>query len=202
MKRKIAWEKWKNPFKDNIQQEGMMYEEYSDDNYIIEEPQKIKSTPFGVINSIANQFADKSFDFWILHTNFNITPKIAEQIEAIDGIETIEVYTRYRLRIGIPNSGLFCSEKIKEKIENTLCGLSDEKIAETFVGVDKGVFDRVIDKCKKLNEKFENWSLWMLPNGNIEAIGSDEYDDLYKKKVEVFIFGHQMIGGRVITSSD
>jgi hypothetical protein len=43
----------------------------------------------------------KIFKFWIGHTNFNITPNIANIIEQVEGIEILDIFTRYRFRIAV-----------------------------------------------------------------------------------------------------
>ena len=62
----------------------------------------------------------KYFKFWIGHTNFDITPKVSDIIEKIEGVEVLNIYTRYRFRIGIGhcfkdrNVMSFIQEKINE----------------------------------------------------------------------------------------
>jgi hypothetical protein len=35
------------------------------------------------------------------HTNFDITRRVAETIEITEGVETLDIYTRYRFRISV-----------------------------------------------------------------------------------------------------
>jgi hypothetical protein len=35
------------------------------------------------------------------HTNFDISKKIAQIIERTDGVETLDIFTRYRFRVSI-----------------------------------------------------------------------------------------------------
>jgi hypothetical protein len=35
------------------------------------------------------------------HTNFDISKKIAQMIERTDGVETLDIFTRYRFRVSI-----------------------------------------------------------------------------------------------------
>jgi hypothetical protein len=41
------------------------------------------------------------FNFWVGHTNFNLSKKIVKIIEESEGVEILDVFTRYRFRIGI-----------------------------------------------------------------------------------------------------
>lgn len=43
----------------------------------------------------------KVFNFWVGHTNVNLTRKICETIEKVDGVEILTVFTRYRFRVGV-----------------------------------------------------------------------------------------------------
>ena len=63
-------------------------------------PVKIISTPMGLI-PIDSNMTNKLFNFWTGHTNFDITKKIKDTIESTEGVETLEIYTRYRFRVGV-----------------------------------------------------------------------------------------------------
>ena len=58
-------------------------------------------------------------NFWLAHTNFNITQSISEQIEKVDGVETLDIFTRYRFRIAIGKA--FNSSIVMQNIQNQLC---------------------------------------------------------------------------------
>lgn len=58
-------------------------------------------TPFGFVPYTENTATGKIFNFWVGHTNFNISKTISQIIEESPGVETLDVFTRYRFRIGI-----------------------------------------------------------------------------------------------------
>ena len=62
---------------------------------------KVISTPMGIVPVTENTASGKIFNFWVGHSNFNITKKIAHLIEETDGVETLDIFTRYRFRIGV-----------------------------------------------------------------------------------------------------
>lgn len=120
----IVWQKWVDPFGKNpedIEWPGFKDHDVSDnfdndenesmlENTIeqIEKMQNIKSnpiqviaTPMGIIPYNEHTACSKIFNFWVGHTNFNITAKIAKVIEESNGVETLDVFTRYRFRIAI-----------------------------------------------------------------------------------------------------
>lgn len=108
----IIWQKWADPFgesEDNNDHDivdneiGDFLEEEIENNTAInlQKPIKVISTPMGIIPINDDTASGKIFNFWLGHTNFNITAKIAHLIESIDGVEALNIFTRYRFRIAI-----------------------------------------------------------------------------------------------------
>jgi hypothetical protein len=110
----IIWQKWSDPFgeesEDNFQNNSETDNEYHEQEWPEENEQKIKnisrsvkviSTPMGIIPINDNTASGKIFNFWIGHTNFNITKKIAIIVEDTPGVECLDIFTRYRFRIAI-----------------------------------------------------------------------------------------------------
>ena len=120
----IVWQKWADPFgadddspMDDIMQSSISESEsdtdYFDglDNEDSEEKTlpikkilngvRVIATPMGIIPLTENTASSKIFNFWLGHTNFNITKKVAEIIEETSGVETLDVFTRYRFRIAV-----------------------------------------------------------------------------------------------------
>ena len=109
----IIWQKWQDPFgEDDVLNENFDPDlgEYTDDedNKDIvsldnETAKKIRviATPMGIIPITENTASNKIFNFWLCHTNFDITKNIALLIEELAGVETLDIFTRYRFRIAI-----------------------------------------------------------------------------------------------------
>ena len=55
----------------------------------------------GIIPINESTTSGKVFNFWVGHTNFNISKPIAEVIENAEGVETLDIFTRYRFRISV-----------------------------------------------------------------------------------------------------
>jgi hypothetical protein len=55
----------------------------------------------GLIPYTENTASSKIFNFWVGHTNFNLSKKVVDIIEDADGVEVLDVFTRYRFRIAI-----------------------------------------------------------------------------------------------------
>lgn len=126
-KHSIMWQKWFDPFglDDNFEMSDHENSDdydnfFADDNLDTldqEETQgnmknflnhkkfkgkmKVIATPMGIIPVNDNTASNKIFNFWMGHTNFDITYNIARVIELTEGVETLDIFTRYRFRVGI-----------------------------------------------------------------------------------------------------
>lgn len=112
----IIWQKWVDPFgqdEEPAEEFDPYVGEY--DSYIeneenkvtetaaqnISKPVRVIATPMGIIPMNDNTASGKLFNFWMGHTNFDISKRIASIIEKINGVETLDIFTRYRFRISI-----------------------------------------------------------------------------------------------------
>lgn len=98
----IIWEKWVDPYELNTDDiEWPDHEEFSEEQETTPTFKKINaiSTRMGIIPY--NEYTDctKIFNFWVGHTNFSITQNIVEKLQNINGVETLDIFTRYRFRI-------------------------------------------------------------------------------------------------------
>lgn len=122
-KNQIIWEKWYCPFgQDDPEAESLldqisMNELLEDTESIPDEStmvpvdeqklsrqfsgQKFMITPMGVMPITDNTISTKIFNFWTGHTNFNISRNIANTIQNCEGVESLDIFTRYRFRISI-----------------------------------------------------------------------------------------------------
>lgn len=137
MEYKIIWEKWNDPFGENIDE--TMWNHYDDENIEdgsselmndeiirskINKPIKVIASPMGLIPYNEHTASSKIFNFWVGHTNFDISQPIIDIIEKSHGIELLDVFTRYRFRIAIGKSFsdsdtmISLNEKIQIFLEN------------------------------------------------------------------------------------
>jgi hypothetical protein len=76
------------------------------------------ATPMGLIPMTEHTRAGKLFNFWTAHTNFPITQEIKDIIDRTDGVETLDIFTRYRWRISIGKA--FNSPEVKSNLMKAL----------------------------------------------------------------------------------
>lgn len=79
---------------------------------------KVIVTPFGIIPYNQANSLFSILNLWLGHTNFTISVKIADIIEKIEGVETLDIFSRYRFRIGIGK--LFISSDVMSNINKTV----------------------------------------------------------------------------------
>lgn len=133
----IIWQKWVDPFGEDAElEENQLFNdskfiddnndyyedtvtsEISEHNYEKVKMTKVIATPMGIIPIDENTASGKIFNFWVGHTNFNITKFIASIIEKTPGVECLDVFTRYRFRIAIGKA--FNSSEVMKNIQDTV----------------------------------------------------------------------------------
>lgn len=138
MQNLIIWQKWMDPFGSDddeildqlepefydeennpIKAEGEReIEEGEDKNSKKTSSIRVMATPMGIIPITENTSSSKIFNFWMGHTNFSITHRVAEIIEETEGVETLDVFTRYRFRIAIGKA--FTDSSVMKNINDSV----------------------------------------------------------------------------------
>jgi len=129
----VYWKHWEDPYdtedlKESLEQYDEDYSvsldedeetEYdSSEMSLFQRPIKSALTPFGILPITEESLASKHFNFWVGHTNFRIKKSLLNLIEQCDGVETVDVFTPYRFRIGI--GMLFDGKTVKAKVRSCL----------------------------------------------------------------------------------
>ena len=122
----IIWEKWKDPFGADEDEEHIGSDWNGDNEESVEVMRsKVLVTPMGLIPFSENTNASKIFKFWLAHTNFTITENIVNTIESIEGVETLDIYTRYRFRISVGKG--FNDRDVMSDINSVLYSYIEQK---------------------------------------------------------------------------
>ena len=92
-------------------------ESYYDPNNT--EPEETLLIPIPVTEDLSSQITMlTSFDCWVGHTNFDITPTVKKTISEIKGVEVLKVTSRYRFFIGVGK--MFKFTNVRSDIENII----------------------------------------------------------------------------------
>ena len=228
--RKFAWEIWRDPLNSNLKDvewpghepknDKVEFYDFADENTaavknVDEEfmknlgkkihsisPIKVVNTKMGLLTVTENALAANHFEFWILHTNFDITEEVAETICKSRGVDAFIPLTRYRCRIGFPTSKLFVVSELKLEIQKNIIALDEAE--ESSVNIE-ALFDeettgKIESKITELKGRSKYWALYVLPNGNMEALESDLPNNVFSTKLKILEESQKLVGGKVYRS--
>jgi len=124
MTRKIGWQK----YEDVIQSEmyspiaNMLFDdiasEIEEEEEFDEQQMQSQETLFVPKNFYETISLMSRFDCWIGHTNFNITNSVKNKLNEVDGIEVLNIFSRYRFFIGIGK--MFNFSDVRKDIEKII----------------------------------------------------------------------------------
>lgn len=136
----IVWQKWIDPFgKDADESRWTDYENESPSINLdkLEDEEgplmpkqsgqtiKVIASPMGIIPYSEHTASGKIFNFWTGHTNFNISKDVIDILESVDGVETLDIFTRYRFRIAVGKC--FDDSLVMNDINKTVYKFLDNK---------------------------------------------------------------------------
>ena len=132
--KKIGWQKYEDVLERQLtspffQQVLKNITEGAEERFEEEEEEYYQSTgeslddplllPIPVSEDLSNQIAMlSSFDCWVGHTNFDITPSVKKTISETKGIEVLKVTSRYRFFIGVGK--MFNFKTVRTDIEKRI----------------------------------------------------------------------------------
>jgi hypothetical protein len=181
MRKRIVWKRWIDPLApENDKDKGVLEldpeEGYTDSYDMMERDDKKASSPtgpvlispLGVIPLNEHNLPSKVFNFWMGHTNFDIGEDEAKIINDAPGVETLDIFTRYRFRISVGKA--FDEYEVMDTIGKILC---KEVIVEK-----KDSLDRI---QKHLSSNYAFWAIFVLPNGEIDYKTGDTQESVKEK---------------------
>jgi len=111
----VYWEKWMDAF-EATEEEGPAPTLEEEESYLDVDPElgreydeeveqfvpvKGVMTPYGMLPLTDDTLASRKFKFWVGHANFRLTEDYYSVIGSTEGVETLDILTPYRFRIGI-----------------------------------------------------------------------------------------------------
>lgn len=115
----------------------------------------LKDSQDGFIDTVSRKPSfdlDKMFALYELNTNFNLSRDVCSRIENVVGVETLDVISRYRARIGVGK--MFDGDEVGQSV----------KVA---VGI-----------MPKSHPKGDYWVLGVLPDGQVKTIRGSSIEDV------------------------
>jgi hypothetical protein len=177
----VVWKKWIDPFDDNEFESDEEFEDVEEDNTELDDKPTPNNNsgpvlvgPMGVIPLNEHNMPSKVFNFWMGHTNFDLGIEQKNILDRVPGVETLEIFTRYRFRISIGVA--FEQEEVLRAIENSLAPTEQQTAPFTTQKVNS------VDKLKtRLSSHYKYWAIFILPNGEIDYQTGDTQDSVKEK---------------------
>lgn len=207
--KRVKWEPWIDPLDSDDTENEIEEEKYNDgyDSNNIPQitQQKVLQTPFGIFPVNILPLGSESFDFWILQTNFEITLEIVRQIESVPGVESLDIFTRYRARVGFPRSGLFDAVKVRAEIAKVITknlyipnpiisNVLKLKFSDDFA-------NRINSIIEDVAVKYDFWTIYILPNGHYDICTGNSDKEL-TDHLQTCTQLQEDVGGYLITYKD
>jgi hypothetical protein len=180
---KIIWRKWKDPLYplvENWEPEIEDEESSKDGKVALYYPQKngvwngpVIVGPQGSIPLTESNLPGVLFNFWCGDSNFTITKPIRDAIARVDGVETLDVMTRYRFRLGIGRA--FDEKKVKRSIDL----LFEPK--ELVQKVRKLNNDSLSVMTRMLAKKHIAWAIVVMRDGKVHYCTGQEQQEVEKQ---------------------
>jgi len=132
----VYWEKWIDIYEQEMEEEQSVIEQLKSMDFEFSEEEQnlyeelaeegmpgfksIKTimTPFGMMPLTEQSLASNYFKFWTGHTNFKLLRSHIDMIGMVEGVETIDVLTPYRFRIGVAK--LFVDRDVMSNVRKIL----------------------------------------------------------------------------------
>lgn len=115
--------------------------------------------PHGIVPLHESNVPSKLYNFWIGHTDFGITDRLAFAIECVPGVETLDVFSRYRFRFAVGKA--FDERKVKAAIELAV----QPKVAPKSPAAGLDTLKAIVAKQHPF------WVILRLPNGKFDTVG-------------------------------
>ena len=202
---KIAWENWKEKV-DYSPPENKPEESTEDDEDIIEksflsamEIPRLVQTPLGIFHYEDKLKPSEKFDCWIGYTNFDITQIVSDLIESVDGVEALEVMSRYTFFLGVGK--MFNFRDVRLGIESLI--LDPEYIDDESHILENDEIIRSIEIIKEQLSSEKHWAIFVSNEGDIDYAKTDnKNDEQFLKSLVFFEETKSLIGGFILKSSD
>lgn len=228
-KKKVIWTKWVDPMNSNIDEvefpgfddvnendiKAIEYYDFSENKQAVAEqdidfdgltnkihsikPVRVINTRLGLLTVTEHTLAANQFDFWNLHTNFDISENVVNTIKKSEGVESLMIISRYRARIGFPRVDTFNITDCKFAIEKDLCKDEQDDEENNYRLEDIGLFsDEVQERVSSLLSdiaKNKYWVVYVAPNGYIDSVASSSKNEVFLHKKSLFERTYASVGG-------
>lgn len=185
---KIVWRRWQDPLAPLAR--GHVPEEDEDDPGYHEacrsfgkEPRRLAPFrrrgaigpcvfgPVGIVPVRESNVPGHLFNFWMGDTDFDLSGPVVDRIAAVPGVETLDVFTRYRFRMGIGRA--FKEDDVRGAVDRSV--LPAAPVAPAQIPPPG-----VASLAKKLARAFPHWAVVTTPRG-VQGVGGATPEEVREK---------------------
>ncbi len=157
---RIRWSPWHDPMKGHVQHEE--FEDEEDEDFChagctFDVDNANDGRLFGGRAPTRANLLSTHFSLWIGETNFNVTNRIRHAINRVDGVESLDIITRYRFRLGIAR--LYRPKEVKQAVGDVVTPLAGRSASPLQILRDS------------MARAYPHWAILLLPGGKLVAAG-------------------------------
>lgn len=184
--KKIAWEPWDEDVieqeiaedfysgqtdeddEDGVMQDAMMF---------LDKIPSLVTTPMGMYQLHDKMNIMNQFDCWMGYTNFDITESVKDIIEDTEGVELLNIMTRYRFFIGVGK--LFNFSDVRIEIERSICGdhNSDDDDDDDYDLISTEYTEETVDMIRDSISTDRYWAIFVCKSGEILYTSTNKDND-------------------------
>jgi hypothetical protein len=144
-----------------------------------------------------------NFNFRVAHTSFTLSRSVRKALKAVPGVETLDIMTRYRCRIGIGKC--FEADKVEEAIEEALQAPKPlpGEVNPGHLYLTPGLRRSIRDAIDAARQGHTHWSVYLVPNGRLDVAGfTDEEERRFEQALDLHRQALETVGGVLFTSDE
>lgn len=187
-KREIKWLRWRDPILGFIkmhskltEEEKSFEEEVAADSFSDDDDREqsvlpdgklqgpVYQGPQGLVPLYEGTMPSRYWNFWIGHTNFPINKPESIALEKTPGVESLDIFTPYRFRVGI--GMMFKQDEVKKGVEKAL-----------RINLESEGIERIKEI---LTKKHKFWSIVILPKGKTECFGGKTKEEVESRTKDI-----------------
>ena len=85
----------------------------------LDNPPQEESMMLNIDENLAGEISlATNFNCWVAHTNFNLTESLKNELDSIEGVELLKIFSRYRFLVGVGK--MFDFSEVRREIEKLI----------------------------------------------------------------------------------
>ena len=85
----------------------------------VDTPQQEETMMLNIDENLAGEInLATNFNCWVAHTNFNLTEHIKNELDSVEGVELLRIFSRYRFLVGVGR--MFDFTEVRKEIEKII----------------------------------------------------------------------------------